>query len=572
MNEASCPPDEEFIAAASGKGASLAFKEHLRNCPRCQLRLESYHASLSGHAREVSGGFGSTSDFGLDDLLTRLAGMAKGSASREQAESHPASIGKYKVIAYLGGGGQAKAYRAFHPELEKDVVIKISILTVDENPQVLSRLKHEAQLLAGFDHPQLVRVYDLGLHEGRPFIVLDHIQGRTLRQVAENDRLPPRIAARHLASIARAVSAAHRKGVIHRDIKPENVILDERDGQSKLIDFGIAQLRWIWSEEKEQLGLVSGTVGYMAPEQARGETERIGPRTDIFGLGGTLYFLLAGKAPYEAQNPEDVLEHARRCEFDRLALMKARVPGRLKKICLKAMAKEPVERYAGAERLAADLEAFVRLPRFLLWAAGVLLLVVLLGLGSWHLLGQFGVLFGSAWLEPEMRLEIIRPDRGSVPLHEALPLTKGDQVVLHAILPVEGGDHAAFYWLNSRGELRELSPVKFPSPNYVILTYPFKASEFASQRGTEFLFVGASRTSRPETREIKSLLALNGPLPELLPRAAWHLKGDRVEPSGDRGSSSDKKLVEGASRRIEVLRRQLVKRLEWVDGWVFRRE
>src|SRR5262249_17303710 len=153
------------------------------------------------------------------------------------------SIGRYRVIGHLESGGQASVYRAAHPTLPRDLAIKIAHLpsTIDH-----SLLRSDAEILCELDHPTLVRVYDLDLHERRPFVAMEFVRGPTLRQLAEQAPPPARQAAAWVAEIARALESIHRRGVVHQDIKPSNLLLDE-SGRPRLIDFGLARWRHAWS-------------------------------------------------------------------------------------------------------------------------------------------------------------------------------------------------------------------------------------------------------------------------------------------------------------------------------------
>jgi hypothetical protein len=265
-----------------------------------------------------------------------------------------------------------------HPTLPRDLAIKIAY---EPSPIDRSLLRGDAAILCELDHPNLVRVYDLEVHEGRPFVVMEFVRGRNLKQVAEQSRPSARQAAAWVAEIARALEYAHRRGVVHQDIKPQNILLDE-SGRPRLIDFGMARWRHAWSDG--QAGPSGGTLAFMAPEQARGESERIGAPSDLFALGGVLHFLLTGQAPFGGETRDEQWRRAIHCDFDRSALRTKRVPDRLERIVLKAMAAEPGDRYASAEEMAGALDAFGRRPRRLALQAGVLLLGALV-FGIWSL-------------------------------------------------------------------------------------------------------------------------------------------------------------------------------------------
>ncbi|MFH1921656.1 MAG: serine/threonine-protein kinase, partial [Planctomycetota bacterium] len=305
----------------------------------------------------------------------------------DRPEPPPTKIGKYHVVDMVEEGGQAQVYRAVHPTLSKELVIKLSRGPFGSGPMGMNQLIAEGKLLAELDHPHLARVYDLDFHENRPFLVMEYVRGRNLRHHVKQHQYQPPEAARMVAKVARALAAAHVRGIVHQDVKPGNIVIDET-GEPRLIDFGLARLRPAWVEAPDEPEGISGTAQYMPPEQARGETERIDARSDVFALGAVLYFLLVGRAPYADESVMASLERARRCDFDASALRRADVPRPLEAVCLRSMQEEPSDRYASAEAMAADLDRFVdgprRLKRTLAIGAGVLL-ALLLVVGAWRM-------------------------------------------------------------------------------------------------------------------------------------------------------------------------------------------
>jgi hypothetical protein len=287
-------------------------------------------------------------------------------------------IGKYVIIGQLDEGGQGLVYRAAHADLHHDAVIKLARRPLaDGDPDLL---RNDGQMLAGLRHENLVQVYDMGVHEGRPFLAIEFVRGCTLEQRAAQRRYPPREAASVVARLAGAVAYLDARGIVHQDIKPRNILIDET-GRPRLIDFGLARLHDIWSGGA--VGPVGGTYAYMAPEQARGEVDQIGPATDVFALGGVLYFLLTGRAPNEGRDAGPLLERARRGLVDRAALSAPGIPSRLARIARKALATDPRERPSAGE-LAADLERFARGPsRRIALAAGLAVPLAAVGALWW---------------------------------------------------------------------------------------------------------------------------------------------------------------------------------------------
>ena len=229
-------------------------------------------------------------------------------------KARPESIGRYRIVGELDSGGQAAVYRAVHPTLPRDLAIKIA-----HEPTEIDRslLRGDAEILCELDHPNLVRVHDLDVHDGRPFVAMEFVRGRNLHQVAEQAPPSPAQAAAWVAEVAWALAYVHSRGIVHQDIKPKNIMLDE-SGRPRLIDFGMARWRHAWSSNRA--GPSGGTLAFMAPEQARGESKRVGEPSDIFGLGGVLYFLLTGKAPFGGGTRNEQWQRASQCDFDHDAL------------------------------------------------------------------------------------------------------------------------------------------------------------------------------------------------------------------------------------------------------------
>ena len=296
-------------------------------------------------------------------------------------EQIPVNISKYRVIGRLGSGGQGEVFRAVHPQLDRDVVIKLSRFRKSASGADHSRLVEEGQVLAEIDHPNLARVYDFDFHDGCPFLVMEYVRGMNLRQFAQQTSLSPQAAALLVARVALAASAAHERGVLHQDIKPDNIVVDA-DGNPRLIDFGLARLRHAWQEDRVEPGSIAGTASYMAPEQARGETQVIDQRSDVFALGAVLYFLLVGRAPFQGKTFRESLAYASICQYDMSALDAPHIPKKLRAIVLSAMESEIGERCPAASVLANDLNQFAqqKQQKWHFWAAGIGLSVILASL------------------------------------------------------------------------------------------------------------------------------------------------------------------------------------------------
>jgi serine/threonine protein kinase len=275
----------------------------------------------------------------------------------------PARIGKFEVVRPLGRGGQAMTLLAFDPDLKRHVVLKLyhAARTGSAGETVL----HEGQALARVRSPYVAQCYSAERHEGMPYLVMEYVRGPSLAQRLKDG--PPLRVAESLELIghmAEGLAAVHACGLLHRDVKPANILLGE-DGRPRLVDFGLALA--VGSEALRQL---SGTLPYMAPEQARGEVERIDARTDVFGLGAVLYHLLAGRPPYLPADGADFIEVVRAGRIVPVGERNPRLPRRVRDLCGRCLEPDPARRFASAADLAAAIRR-LRRWRWLPAAAGL---------------------------------------------------------------------------------------------------------------------------------------------------------------------------------------------------------
>ena len=263
-------------------------------------------------------------------------------------------LDRYEVGRLLGAGGMAEVFEGRDRLLARRVAIKVLQLQFARDPSFLIRFKREAQAAASLSHPNIVGVYDTGSEDGTHFIVMEYVDGRTLKEVirAEGPLYPER-AAEICADVCSALVAAHARGLIHRDIKPGNVMLTP-DGKVKVMDFGIA--RATTSETITQTAAVVGTAQYISPEQAQGQA--VDYRSDIYSLGCCLYEMLTGTVPFTGATPVAIAYRHVREDPTPPRMLNADVPAPLEAICLKAMAKLPDNRYQTAAEFQSDLERF----------------------------------------------------------------------------------------------------------------------------------------------------------------------------------------------------------------------
>jgi len=255
------------------------------------------------------------------------------------------SLGRYHILEQLGEGGMATVYRAYDTRLERDVAIKIirrDAFPPNQLDRILKRFEREAKALAKLSHPNIIKVIDYGGHEGSPYLIMEYLQGGTLKQ-----RLGKPIswheAVQLVVPIAEALEYAHEHLIIHRDIKPSNILLTEK-GQPMLTDFGIAKI--LETEETATLtgmGIGVGTPEYMAPEQWIGQSS---PRSDIYSLGVVLYEMITGRKPYVADTPAAILLKQASDPIPRPKNFARDLPDAIEQLLIKALAKEQGNRYS----------------------------------------------------------------------------------------------------------------------------------------------------------------------------------------------------------------------------------
>ncbi len=275
-------------------------------------------------------------------------------------------IGRYVVVRELGRGGMGVVYRAYDPQLQRDVALKVMRDAALANDRERERFAREARAAARLRHPGIVTVHEVGEHvisdpQGGtprrcPFLVMDFVEGETLEDSRARARIAPRRVAKIVRDLARALHAAHEQGVVHRDLKPQNVLLDA-EGRPHLVDFGLAQTHE--DARMTKTGQLVGTPHYVAPEQARGDREATGPRSDVYGLGGVLYSALTGRPPFDGNTIVEVLRQVFTLDPTPPSRHEPTVHADLETITLKCLEKAPERRYGSAEEVARELDRFL---------------------------------------------------------------------------------------------------------------------------------------------------------------------------------------------------------------------
>jgi tRNA A-37 threonylcarbamoyl transferase component Bud32/tetratricopeptide (TPR) repeat protein len=289
-----------------------------------------------------------------DDTLCPQCGTFVSGESLPESTSLPAIVG-YEILGVLGRGGMGVVYKARQISLDRIVALKMIRDGTLASSEERARFRAEAQAIARLQHPHVVQVFEVGEHQGQPYFSLELVSGGSLAEHLHGLPQLPEQAARLVETLARAVHAAHQQGIVHRDLKPANVLLTA-DGTAKVGDFGLAKR--LDSSFLTRSGAILGTPAYMAPEQAGGPSEAIGPRSDVYALGAILYEMLTGRPPFLGQSPLDTLQQVKTQDPVPPRQLQPKVPRDLETICLKCLQKEPRKRYDSAEALAEDLRRF----------------------------------------------------------------------------------------------------------------------------------------------------------------------------------------------------------------------
>jgi len=261
------------------------------------------------------------------------------------------NIGPYEVRRLLGKGGMGAVYLAADRSLDRMVAIKMLPPHLSEEPEIVARFQREARAIAKLRHPNLMHIYTVGEHEGRPYFAMEYVKGSTLSSIiAKAGRIQPRQAAHVAAEIMSALDKVHQADIIHRDVKPGNIIIDE-DGRAVLMDFGLAR-------QAEDAPLtadhtVLGTPNYMSPEQAEGKP--LDERTDVYSLGIVLYEMLTGAPPFKGKTSFEILRQHIESSVPPPSEVQAGVPKAFDAVVARAVAKSPADRYQDMRQMAAGL-------------------------------------------------------------------------------------------------------------------------------------------------------------------------------------------------------------------------
>ncbi|MCK6624496.1 MAG: protein kinase [Anaerolineae bacterium] len=269
------------------------------------------------------------------------------------------NVGPYRVIEQLGSGGMATVFKAYHPALDRYVAIKILHPAFKADPQFFERFQREARIVAKLEHPHIIPVYDFNEHHGEPYLVMRFVEGETLKPEMSGKLLPAAEILRLLRPICSALSYAHQQGVLHRDIKPSNIMVTT-DGHIFLTDFGLARMVQAGESTLSQ-DMMIGTPQYISPEQAQGISQLDG-RTDIYSLGVVLFEMFTGRVPFSADTPFATIHDHIYTPLPLPRTINPAIDPAVERLLLKALAKDPNDRFATADELLTALEKTLNPP------------------------------------------------------------------------------------------------------------------------------------------------------------------------------------------------------------------
>ena len=299
----------------------------------------------------------------VSGICLRAASLKRYNPNPTMALTSGTRLGPYEIVAPLGAGGMGEVYRARDPRLGREVAIKVLPASFCGDLDRLRRFEQEARAASALNHPSILVVYDIGTHEGAPYLVTELLEGSTLRDRLAGGPLPARKAVDFAIQIAHGLAAAHEKGIVHRDLKPENIFIC-RDGRPKILDFGLAKLcvpepgdagATLDVDHQTAIGTTLGTAGYMSPEQVRGE--KSDQRSDVFSFGAVLYESLSGHRAFDGRTAADRSSAILKDDPPDLLATRKNIPAALDRIVRHCLEKSPEQRFQSARDLAFHLES-----------------------------------------------------------------------------------------------------------------------------------------------------------------------------------------------------------------------
>ena len=340
----------------------------LQCCAECGAPLPAYWPKALCAPCAIDGALS------MDHAASQVFPQEPGTAPVAAEDISPlASFGEYDLLEEIARGGMGVVYKARQRKLGRIVAVKMILAGPLAGKEFVRRFRTEASAAAILQHPNIVAIHDVGVYEGRHYFSMDYVEGQNLAQMVGIKPLPPDKAARYVEVIAGAIHYAHERGILHRDLKPSNVLIDLETGQPRVTDFGLAKRLVVPGSEVPEpaevcmpswdltiSGQVIGSPNFMPPEQAGGKRGTVGRPSDVYALGGILYYLLTARAPFQADSLEHTIEQVLNAQPVSPRLLNRSIPRDLETITLKCLEKEPTRRYQTAQELADELGRVLR--------------------------------------------------------------------------------------------------------------------------------------------------------------------------------------------------------------------
>ncbi|MHC4621992.1 MAG: protein kinase domain-containing protein, partial [Planctomycetota bacterium] len=362
---------ESYVAGSCSSVQRRAVEAHSSRCESCRQRMESTRSSMTG-----SGAAGAVTADGKagEKAVEKTQVIQDEYATRSMSEVPTFRHGRpvldedfysmfegYKILGQIGAGGVGTVWRALQLSTQREVALKVLGAGSFGSERARIRFEREVELTARLEHPNIARIYESGLHRGVYYYTMALFKGEDLRTYVRNRELPQRQILELMRTACQAVQYAHQRGVIHRDLKPANIIVTE-DGEPHVLDFGLAKA-FLEGDKGMTVsidGQVTGTPAYMSPEQAAGHFDAIDTRTDVYSLGAILFNLLTSQWPYDVSGSYyEVLRNVQEAEPIRPSKIVPHFDGDIEAILLKALAKDPAERYQSVAELGHDLQCWL---------------------------------------------------------------------------------------------------------------------------------------------------------------------------------------------------------------------
>jgi eukaryotic-like serine/threonine-protein kinase len=370
---AGCSSDELLVRLLDEQIDDDSYRsivDHIQTCLHCQERLQKItndQAELHGIPPRLGDSMDACLNSAIASPVPPLASPSSATwplASSQHARLAATGCSKldfpdlpeYQILAELGHGGMGVVYKARQRSLNRLVALKMIRAGSLAKPEDLARFRVEAEAVAKLRHPNIIQIYDIGEHDGLPYFALELLEGGSLDEMLAGTPQPGERSAATLATLARAIHAAHEAGIIHRDLKPSNVLYAS-EGVPKITDFGLAKR--LEETGQTETGQVLGSPSYIPPEQAQGLSKNVGPTADVYALGAILYETLTGRPPFKGTSPLDTVMQVLHDEPVPPSRLSPHVPRDLETICLKCLTKEPHRRYSTALALAEDLDRYL---------------------------------------------------------------------------------------------------------------------------------------------------------------------------------------------------------------------